>query len=136
MVDPPVTVPRLLPELNDLTRPFWTGGAKGELLIMRGTASGRFVHPPEDATPGDGDLEPVVVSGTGTVFTFTVNEQQFHPEVAPPYVIALVELSEQAGLLVPSNLVNCLPGDVHIGMPVRVLFEQHGDLFVPLFEPA
>ena len=25
---------------------------------------------------------------------------------------------------------------VHIGMPVRVLFERHDDVWIPLFEPA
>ena len=130
---PPVT--RMLPTLDDATRPYWTGGAQGQLLIMRGRDSGRFVHPPSDATADDGPLEPVAVSGRGVVFTFTVNEQQFHPDIPPPTVIALVELVEQPGLRLPTNIVGCAASDVRVGMPVHVVFEQHGEIFVPVFEP-
>lgn len=138
MDDTPTSVatpPRILPALNDSNRAFWTGGEHNALYILRGRDSGRFVHPPEDATPEDGPLEPVAVSGKARVFTFTVNYQPFHPLVPPPYVIALVELVEQADLRVPTNIVNCPVDDVVVGMPVRVVFEQHGEVFVPLFEP-
>lgn len=75
------------------------------------------------------------MSGRGTVFTFTVNHQAFRPEVPPPYVIAIVELAEQADLRIPTNLVACDPDRLTCGMPVRVCFERHGEIFVPLFEP-
>jgi len=64
-----------------------------------------------------------------------VNHQAYRPEVPVPYVIAIVELNEQQHLRLPTNIVNCPIEDVHIGMRVRVLFEQHGEIFVPLFEP-
>jgi len=52
-------------------------------------------------------------------------------------VVAIVELEEQAGLRLTTNLVGCAPADVAIGMPVRVVFEDAGDgVFLPLFEPA
>ena len=51
------------------------------------------------------------------------------------YRTALVELVEQEGLRFMTNLVNCDPESVSIGMPVRVLFEDHGEIFVPVFEP-
>ncbi|MET0181596.1 MAG: hypothetical protein ABW199_01790 [Caulobacterales bacterium] len=34
-----------------------------------------------------------------------------------------------------TNIVSCAPDAVHIGMKVRVHFEQHGKNFVPVFEP-
>ena len=83
----------------------------------------------------EGALAPEPVSGRGTVFTFTVNDQPFNPKVPLPYVIAIVELAEQPDLRIPTNIVGCEPDEVRCGMPVRVLFEQHGELFVPLFEP-
>ena len=56
-----------------------------------------------------------------------------------PYVIAIVELPEQAGLRLTTNVVGCAPEDVRIGMPMRVVFEHHpdpdGDVFIPLFAP-
>jgi uncharacterized OB-fold protein len=55
--------------------------------------------------------------------------------VPPPYVIAIVELEESDDLRVPTNIVGCDVESVYCGMPVQVRFEQHGDVFVPLFEP-
>ena len=128
--------PRMLPELDDANRPFWTGGAEGHLLVMRDHASGRWVHPAEPADVTSGRVRPEPVSGRGTVLTFTVNEQRYHPDVPPPYVIAIVVLDEQDDLRLPTNIVDCEPGEVHIGMAVDVVFEQHGEVHVPLFRPA
>jgi uncharacterized OB-fold protein len=75
------------------------------------------------------------VSGRGRVFTYTVDHYPFNPEVPVPYVIAIVELVEQDGLRFTTNVVNCPIDAVAIGMPVRVVFEQQGEVFVPLFEP-
>jgi len=127
----------MLPTLTDVNRPFWTGGARGELLIQRCVACERWVHPPRATCPDcDGPVRVDPVSGTGTVFTYTVNEQPYHPDVPPPYVVAIVALDEQDDLRLPTNIVRCDPDAVQIGMPVRVLFEQHGDIYVPVFEPA
>jgi hypothetical protein len=52
-----------------------------------------------------------------------------------PYVIAIVELVEQDGLRFTTDLVHCPVEAVTIGLPVRVVFEQRGQVFVPLFEP-
>ena len=46
-----------------------------------------------------------------------------------------VELVEQAELRLLTNVINCSPDDLEIGMPVRVVFEERGEIFVPLFEP-
>ncbi len=35
-----------------------------------------------------------------------------------------------------TNIVHCPAEDVRVGMPVRVVFEEHEDVFIPLFEPA
>lgn len=127
---------RTLPPLADVNRAFWTGGAGGTLLIQRCTACRQWTHPPVakcDACGGELQSEPV--SGNATIFTFTENHQQFHPDVAPPYVIAIVELAEQRDLRLVTNIVNCNADELRCGTPVRVLFEDHGDVFVPLFEP-
>jgi uncharacterized OB-fold protein len=129
--------PRMLPTLDDRNRAFWTGGANRQLLILRCGECGRWVHPPVAQCPScAGELSPQPVSGHGTIFTFTVNEQQFHPDVAPPYVIAIVVLDEQDDLRLPTNIVNADADTLQVGVPVQVLFEQHGEVFVPIFEPA
>ena len=56
-----------------------------------------------------------------------------------PYVIAIVELDEQADLRIATNIVDCEPDSVYVGLPVEVRFECHDDdnetVFVPVFAP-
>jgi hypothetical protein len=128
---------RIVPTLTKAYRPFWTGGAQGQLLILRCGPCGRWVHPPSKACPacGSTELTPQPTSGRATVFSYTVNRHPYNPAVPLPYVIAIVELVEQDDLRLMTNIVNCDPEAVSIGMPVRVLFEQHDEVYVPLFEP-
>jgi len=135
---PPST--RMLPALDDHNRAFWTGGADGALRIPFCTRCDLWVGPLSAECPQcDGVLEARPVSGRGTVFTYTVNYQPFNPSVPVPYVIAVVELEEQADLRIASNIVDCEPDSVHIGLPVEVRFEQQdvGDdtVYVPVFAP-
>lgn len=95
------------------------------------------MHPAPAACPEcGGALTWAPVSGRGTVFTFTVNHQPFNPEVPVPYVVALVALAEQDDLRIPTNVVDCDPDAVAIGMPVRVQFEERDGVYFPLFAPA
>jgi uncharacterized OB-fold protein len=51
-----------------------------------------------------------------------------------PYVLALVELEE--GVKMFTNIVECNPSDVKIGLPVEVTFVQATDqISVPFFRP-
>ena len=127
---------RLLPALEKQTSYFWTGGAKGQLLIARCDQCRLYQHPPLQrcAACGSGSFTPSPVSGRGRVATFTVNHEPWLPGLAVPFVFAAVELAEQAELYVFSNIVG--PVDrVRIGMSVSVFFEQHGELYLPLFSP-
>ena len=75
------------------------------------------------------------MSGRGQVVTFTINHQPWNPTVQVPYVIALIELDEQKGLRLATNIVGCPPSDVRIGMRVRVTFLERDDVWLPLFKP-
>ncbi|MCU1345482.1 MAG: putative nucleic-acid-binding protein containing a Zn-ribbon [Acidimicrobiia bacterium] len=127
----------MLPDLTAVNRAYWTGGADGQLLIQWCEPCARWNHPPSAQCPEcDGPLDARPVSGRGTVFTSTINVHPYSPDVPTPYVIALVQLDEQDDLRLVTNIVHCEPTDVAIGMSVQVLFEQHGEIFVPLFELA
>jgi hypothetical protein len=126
-----------LPKLNDSNRHFWTGGARGELLILRCRSCGRWVHPPTDVCLAcGGELRPEAVSGRGSLFTYTVNWHPYNPAVPLPILIAIVELVEQDGLRFTTNVVDCAPEDLAIGMPLQVRFEDYGEVWVPVFAPA
>ena len=130
---------RMIPELTQQNRAFWTGGADGRLHVPYCESCARWVLPPEaDCPQCDAALVSRPVSGDGTVFTYTVNRHPFNPAVPPPYVIAIVELLEQTDLRLAANIVDCEPDSVTIGMPVAVRFEaQAGDdgVHAPVFAP-
>lgn len=128
---------RVLPAVDETNEFFWTSGQDGRLRFLRCQACGYFLHPPGPRCPecGGRELEPEAVSGRATVATCTVNHQQWAlPE--DPWVIAIVELPEQEGLRLTTNIVGCDPYDVHIDQEVTVTFEQHDDVWFPLFEPV
>lgn len=134
VVDPLIRRPA--PADDPLTRFFWTSGADGRLRILRCGTCAYWVHPPSVRCPRclSADVAPRVVSGRGIVHTFTVNVQQWVPD-QPPYVYAIVELAEQQGLRLTTNVVGCAPEAVEIGMPVRVAFVQRHGVHYPLFTP-
>jgi acetyl-CoA acetyltransferase len=70
------------------------------------------------------------------VVGFTVNQHQWLPGLEPPYVIANVALAEDRDVHLTTNVVGCAPEEVHVGQAVTVRFEQHDDVWLPLFEPT
>ena len=128
---------RVLPALDASNEFFWTSGADGLLRFLRCSSCGHHLHPPGPRCPACGgrELAPAPVSGRGEVVSFTVNHQPWDGDTEP-YVIALVELVEQVGLRLTTNIVGCSPDDVTIGMPVRVAFEHRDPVWLPLFEYA
>ena len=131
-------MPRKLPLLTPDNTAFWQGGQSGRLMVQHCQGCTRWFHPPAPMCPRCGALEvaPRAVSGRGQVASFTINRQAWTPELTEPYVVAIIELDDQPGLRLLSNVVGCAPEDVRIGQSVRVRFEQHEDVWLPLFEPA
>ncbi len=128
---------RLLPRITDTNRHFWQGGEHGRLQFLRCQRCGTWLHPPQPVCPSchGTDVAPEAVSGRAVVHCFTVNHKQWTP--APvPYVIAIVELPEQAAMRMMTNIVGCEPDDVHTGMEVEVEFEHRDDVWIPLFHPV
>jgi acetyl-CoA acetyltransferase/uncharacterized OB-fold protein len=129
---------RPLPLLTPMNEWFWASGADGKLRIQGCADCGKLVHPPTPLCPACGSRSrvPTVVSGRGTVVAFTVNRQQWLPGFEPPYAIANVALFEDATVHLTTNIIGGDSEDVHIGQEVTVRFEQHEDVWLPLFEPT
>jgi uncharacterized OB-fold protein len=129
-------MPRPVPHINSENRAFWTGGAEGELRIMHCADCGGYIHPPKPVCRHclSDQVSPKAVSGLAVVDTFTVNHQPWAPDMAVPFVIARVALDDAPGVILTTNIVNCPVDAVDIGDKVRVVFEQQGSLFYPLFE--
>lgn len=130
-------MPRKLPLLTPDSTSFWQGGQSGRLMVHHCQVCARWFHPPAPMCPRCGALEvaPQAVSGRGQVASFTINHQAWTPELTTPYVVAIIELDDQPGLRLLSNVVGCAPDEVRVGQPVQVRFEQHEDVWLPLFEP-
>ena len=126
-----------LPALTAENTFFWQAGKLGVLRFMRCQVCGHYVHPPLPICPvcKSRNVLHEAVSGRGTVVTYTINHQVWEPGLEAPYVVAIVEMDEQLGLRLTTNIVNCDIQAVAIGMRVRVLFEQCADVWLPLFEP-
>jgi uncharacterized protein len=118
---------------------YWEGARHGTLLVQRCTACGFYLHPPGVACPRclSETLQPVPAGGRGTVYAFTVAHQAFDPSFADdlPYILALVELEEQSGLRILTNIVDVEPNDITSGTPVEVTFEPRGERWIPQFRP-
>jgi uncharacterized OB-fold protein len=85
------------------------------------------------------DLVPAEVSGRASLYTWTMSEQAFHPFFADklPYAHATVELAEQPGLRLITNVIECPWSDLRIELPLEVRFRELAPEFtVPLFRPA
>lgn len=131
-------MPLPVPQITDDNAAFWTGGRQGELLITRCTSCGYYLHPPAPRCPQclSGAIEPQAMTGRGTVYSCTINRQAWVPDLEVPFVLAIVELAEQPGLRLMTNIVGCAPEQVEIGMAVAVEFAERGEVFVPVFRPA
>ena len=130
---------RVLPQVTAENEHYWKGGARGELCFLRCGECRTYVHPPSPVCPEclSKQLAPAAVSGRARLLTWTVNHHPWIPGFEPPYLIAIVEIEEQRGLRITTNLVNCTPEELRMDLPVRVLFEERDEgVFLPLFEPA
>ena len=128
---------RVLPRLDQENEFFWTSGRDGRLRFLRCADCAYLVHPPAPVCPKclGRVLEPDAVSGRGTVFSCTVNHHPWDGSTEP-WAIVIVEIEEQDDVRLTTNIVGTEPDDITIGMPVRVVFEDHDPIFVPLFESA
>lgn len=127
-----------IPRIDEESRGHWEACRRHQLRIQRCRGCGTFRYHPRTICPEclSSEVEWVLSSGRGTVYTFTVTHQNQAPGFREdlPYVLAYVELEE--GVLLLTNVVDCAPAAVSIGLPVEVVFEDVSDeVAVPRFRP-
>lgn len=128
-----------VPEVTAELAPFFAACREGRLVVQRCRGCGERRFPPREICSHclGGDADWVASSGKGTIVSYNVMHQVYHPGFAAevPYAVVLVGL-EDGGRLI-SNLVDCPLERVRIGMPVEVRFEKRSaDVTLPQFAPA
>lgn len=128
-------VPRPTPD----TAPYWVGAAAGELRLPRCADCDHVFFYPRSVCPScsSASVEWFTASGRGTLHSYLISHRPARGfEGEEPYAVAVVELAEGPRLM--SNIVG-VPNDpehLTLDMELEVVFEKHGDVSVPYFQPA
>lgn len=126
----------ILPNISELTRPWWAACREGRLLLPRCGDCGKHFFRPEVACTHCFSLnwEWVEASGRGTLYSYSEVHRAPVPGFKTPVIFAIVELDEGPAMF--SNVVQCAPERLRIGMPLEVVFDQlTAEVTLPKFRP-
>ena len=128
-----------LPEIQPYSKGFWDGAKQHKLLIQHCNSCDANIFYPRRDCPKcwSQELGWIEASGKATVYTYSVTlegvEKMFVEDL--PITLAWIDLPE--GIRMHTNLVECEPEDVHIGMEVEVVFRDVTDeITLPYFRPV
>jgi uncharacterized OB-fold protein len=123
---------------SPVTEPFWLAARDKTLVAPRCGACGQFRLPPTPFCPRcqSTEVDWVTLSGRGTVYSFAVvHGFPGLPDIT--LVPVVVDLPDAPGARLVSNVIDVDPADVHIGMPLEVVFSPiANDWQIPLFRPS
>jgi len=130
------TYTKPLPALEGLAGEFYAFCRNDELRFQRCDGCKAWRHVPREMCAECGSFEWSweKASGKGTVFTWTTAARPLHPgfKDSAPYAPVVVEMEEGVRLL--SELTDCTPDQLEIGMAVRVVFDAvTDDVTLPKF---
>ena len=128
-----------LPDPDATSAVYWKSAADGELRVQHCPACDLYQHYPRALCTECGSTPQWRThSGRGEVHTFTVIRQYGMPPFRDelPYVVAMIELEGTGGLRVMSNVTDCAPETVEIGMAVEAYAVLAEDgIGIPYFRP-
>lgn len=133
-----MTYQKPLPQPNADDRFFWDGCREHRLLFQKCLNCDLVRWPPSIICPSchSYDTELVKATGKGTVYTYAVYHQAYHPgfKSEVPYITAVIELEEGPHFL--SNLVGYESQEIECDLPVEVVWEDITEEFsLPRFRP-
>lgn len=126
--------------INHDNKEFYRGWLGQRLLLNRCGDCGYWQHPPKPVCRAcwSDNVHATEVSGQGAVHLL-IRLHQGPPapgvDYAQPLPVATVELAEQEGLRYTSTVINCPPGQLRIGLPVRLTWTERYGAPYPVFEP-
>lgn len=119
------------------TAGFFDGAKEGRLMVQHCQACGHHCLLGSKYCPQClGLLQWVPASGKGILHTYALVHQKLHPAFAEdlPYPIGTVKLQE--GPMLSLRLVDVLPADLRVGMPLKAQFIPNENAeATPVFGP-
>lgn len=119
------------PTPSALSAPHWEAAAAGKLLVQQCSQCAHHEFPPQALCSqcfGD-QLEWVVSSGIGEIYSHSTVHRPQTSAFESPYVVVIVQLSEGWHML--GNLIGAT--EAYIGLPVTVCFEARDGITLPQF---
>ncbi len=130
-----------LPQITDLTRPFWTAAKQGKLVLQKCAKCSTFNFFPKPwcIECGSRELNWTDAKTGGTVYSFTISRSvaMNFPgwEAELPVLMCLIDLDD--GVRLYGQVKGCKPEDMKIGMRVEAFFEDISDeAGIPKFRPV
>ena len=130
---------RFEPKASDEATTFWEATREPRFVLPWCTACETGIWYPRLVCPRclGTAIEWRETSGAATVYACSIHWKPGTGRAADdgPYVVALVDLEE--GVRMMTNVVECPPTDVEVGMPVQLAWEPLSDgRHLPVFRPA
>ena len=132
---------RPLPSLDEVdTGEFWRATKDKVLNYQRCKSCGTVIWYPR-AYPAqcmEDEVEVLESAGQGAIYSFSVVRQSYHPffRNLVPYAVAYVDVDEGFRMLTNITGVADPVHELHIGQRVKLVWEEHDELSIPLFTPA
>jgi len=128
-----------LPVIQPWSAGFWEAAKQHQLVVQTCDDCQAKIFYPRKFCPEcwSSNLGWSEASGKATVFSFSITmlgiEEKFADDL--PLVLAWVDLEEGVRML--TNIINCEPNAVTIGMDVEVVFEDVSpEISLPKFQPV
>lgn len=127
-----------LPKIQPYSKPFWDATKEHKLLVQHCKDCDSHIFYPRRECPEcwSTELDWTESSGKATLFAFSVTYEGVEAMFAEdlPIVVAWVDLPE--GVRMTTNIIDCDPEEVKIGMDLEVVFKDVTDeITLPFFKP-
>lgn len=126
--------PLLAPPGDSAIGPYWSGAARGELVLPRCGACRTFRQPTLRACPACGSraTEWTGVTSPPTLYSWVIVRRTWLHDVEVPYCVAVAEFPE--GVRLPGNLVFDEEREhPRAGVGLVLMFHEHAGYATPMF---
>ena len=132
----PDTMPRPTPVMYEAE--FWNSCATQNLRFQACSDCGQLRHPPTPICPQchSTNVSWIDAPKEAEIFSFTVVHHASHPAVEEklPYVVGILTFEGLDGVRLVSNVTDIPTDQVHIGMKVKLWWDDIGEgVYVPRF---